>query len=129
MPHWTEQLVERPWSKEHVVSLSHPHVYDQAAANGGSDKIRRHDPLSLASGHGRKAGTSGQYDQYESPADIRDASQPSNASAGNGAVRKLLKTLSDGIGGKPDRPENWERALKDGSRVVSVRDVKSAAPT
>ncbi|KAI0826162.1 Oxidoreductase, molybdopterin-binding domain-containing protein [Irpex lacteus] len=51
MPHWTEQLIEPPWSKEHVVSLREPRFYEEAAARGGSDKIRRHDPLSRAAGY------------------------------------------------------------------------------
>ncbi len=53
MPHWTEQLIEPPWSKEHVVSLREPRFYEEAAARGGSDKIRRHDPLSRAAGYDR----------------------------------------------------------------------------
>lgn len=111
MPHWTEQLIEPPWAKDHVVSLKDPAFYEQAAARGGSDRIRRHDPLSRAGGHDRKAGTSG---KHQDAADEQE-SESHRPKRDDSSVR--------------DREQvDWEHALEDGSKVVSVRDVKNAVP-
>lgn len=63
MPLWSQEFIEPPWSKKHTVTLQTRDRYDELARKGGSDKIERHKPLSLAGGHGRKAGAS---DIYES---------------------------------------------------------------
>lgn len=101
MPHWSQAFIEPPWSKEHNITLQDHRFYDEAAKQGGSDKIERHKPLSLAAGHSRPAGTSGVHEEPHR----EDGSEP---------------PLVHG--------KDWEGALIDGSKVVSVRDVKIASP-
>ncbi|KAI0340404.1 hypothetical protein BDW22DRAFT_1334308 [Trametopsis cervina] len=112
MPHWTEQLIEPPWSKDHIVSLRDPEFYDAAAARGGSNRIRRHEPLSRAIGEERQAGTSGKHHDSADQHLHEVAQQEANEKASRG----------------PAEQEGWEQALRDGSRVISVRDVKDAVP-
>jgi hypothetical protein len=100
MPQWTLQLIEPPWKRNNPVLLEDSKVYDRAAERGGSDKIQRHSPLSVFTANGRAAGTSG--------------------------ITEEPDTLHSSF--KSTDTEGWEQALKDGSRVVSVRDVKTAVP-
>lgn len=97
MPHWTAQLIEPPWSKEHSVFLRDTQHYNQAAQRDGSDKLERHKPLSFVAGHGRAAGTSG----------VEDEPHP-----------ETVKMY--------DPSPDWEKGLEDSSRIVTVRDVKNA---
>lgn len=108
MPTWSLEHVQPPWSKPHTVSLANHEVYDRAAANGGSNKIERHAPLSLASGHGRKAGTSGAFVEQDASSGV------DVAVAANGHL--------DGY----KSPEDWKQALEDRSHVINVRHVKHA---
>lgn len=101
MPLWSQEFIEPPWSKKHTVTLQTRDLYDELAKKGGSDKIERHKPLSLAGGHGRKAGASDIYEE----------------SHNDGRVNR-----------DESHEDTWRDDLEDGSKVVSVRDVKNAVP-
>ncbi|GJE93762.1 molybdopterin binding oxidoreductase [Phanerochaete sordida] len=101
MPHWSQALVEPNWAKEHNVSLRDPRHYDEAARRDGTNKVERHRPLSYMAGQGRPAGSSGVDEEPESGA-------------------KRYNPSADDA--------DWKKALEDGSRVVTVRDVKDAVP-
>ncbi|KAJ3533482.1 hypothetical protein NM688_g7276 [Phlebia brevispora] len=108
MPNWSQERVQPPWSKPHTVTLKSHEIYDRAAANGGSDRIERHAPLSLANGHGRKAGTSGAHAE-------QDTSSQGFFTILNGSAS------TNGY----KSPNEWKQELKSGSHVVSVRDIKN----
>ena len=101
MPLWSQAIIEPPWSKDHTVVLQDHAHYDELAKQGGSNKIQRHKPLSFAAGHGRAAGISGVHEELHPGYD------------------QIVSSVND---------EDWREALKDGSRVVSVRDVKLGSP-
>ena len=101
MPHWSQAFIEPPWAKDHIVSLKGRDYYEEITKRGGSNRIERHKPLSLAAGYGRAAGTSGVHEEPQ-------AEDNKNAEFADG--------------------EDWRKALEDGSRVVSVRDVKLTSP-
>ena len=101
MPRWSQAFIEPPWSKDHVVALKDRQHYEEIAKKGGSDKIERHKPLSLGAGHGRPAGTSGVHEEPRAEENRNTA---------------------------PVDGDGWKQALEDGSKVVSVRDVKLASP-
>lgn len=103
MPHWTDALIEPAWPKEHAVSLKSSDEYDRAAQRDGSNQIQRHRPLADAGGpHGRLAGTSG---VHEEPHSDENKTKPGLGDTGQ-----------------------WREALRDASKVVTVRDVKNAVP-
>ena len=116
MPTWTQEHIEPPWSKPHTVKLSAQERYDRAAANGGSDKIARHAPLSLAGGRGRKAGTSGAHAGQDS---VHDAF----AGDTNGYVIHNFRSMPGGVS-----PKDWTKAFEDNARAVNVREVKLSEP-